>query len=180
MNAMLSLLAALLIIGYPGPIYGENDNEASVVIDGVRVTLGMPEGDVLAKLRKEHQMQRTTSVEGKTTGSWVVVSRESHDRGLVSFEQGKLVQAGATWASVKDQAVVDFARAVIGVLSTVAAQPSASCAVSVDTIELQRIEGRSATLNCGPKSVIISVEVGRDGKAATAASVREHVGAVSE
>lgn len=177
----MSTFAAVLITCLPISVYGQS--KPSVVIDGVGITLGEPEQVVLAKLGKDHRVQKVEGLGGEGVEAWGVLSKRDLPLkyfGDLFFVQGKLAQARVSWASPTDRGALEFARAVLGALSTAANELGAPCTVSVRKAEVPGATHNFANIHCGTKTVGISLATSYDGKFASGASVSEEVGSLGQ
>lgn len=174
------IAAMILVTGFSRHVYGQGESKPSVVIDGVGVTLGMPEQVVMARLGRDHRLEKVRDDSGALGDMWGVESKQGPpwtQYGLVSFSEGKLTWARVSWADPTDRGALEFARAVLGALSTVANDFGTPCTLSVRKAVAPSAETNFANLLCGSKTVGISLVTSHDGRSTSSASVTEEVGA---
>lgn len=179
MKAASALLSALLILSFADSTLAQGERNPEIIIDGVSVSLGMPEQTVLSKLGSEHRVEKVSG--DVRADMWLVMSKQgppSVSYGSVSFEDGKLSQASVDWANSADRGALGFARAVLGALSSAAGQFGTTCTVTVRRAQTPGSDYNFASVKCGRRTVGISLLMSLDGKIVSSALVSEEIDSV--
>jgi hypothetical protein len=128
---------------------------------GTDLQLGVSEAEVRQSLAAKYDLRREVSVPGTGKGTWMVTEKgkPSEVLGVVTFKEEKLYFVTKRWLSrLEDQeAGVQTARAIYGILSEFVRQGETSCSIKTDHKETPSFSTQVASVACGQKHVDILV-----------------------
>ena len=128
---------------------------------GTDLQLGASEADVRKSLAAEYDFRKGDRDAGTGKGTWIVTpkGKPSEVLGVVTFKEEKLHFVTKRWLSrIEDQeAGVQTARAIYGVLSEFVKQGETSCNVKTDHQETPGFSVQNASVACGQKHLEILV-----------------------
>lgn len=152
LQKVLARLAAVLLLA-PGTARA---SDAEMVFGAVTVKVGMPQATVIAALRTHFRVEQIAAY----PSNWAVRPRSPSDDvdvGTLVFSDGRLSNATKSWGPRVQQEGVAFARGLWGALQSIGDSRVTSCVVTAGQRDQPRSEVRIAKLDCGSRTVTISI-----------------------
>jgi hypothetical protein len=124
---------------------------------GASLTIGMPQQQALAEVGKHFltkPMQDATQ--------YIVFAKPAEGEkpkweGILTFKAGKLAGVERLWAYDDDERSVALTKSLFGALTSVVRSGRSTCVVEDDVSDTPDAQGETVFLNCGKRSIKISV-----------------------
>jgi hypothetical protein len=143
----------LLLLGVPLLAQSGSDE----IKLGSNLKLGMTKADALAEIGKHFE------VKAMEDGSHYVVFAKPTEgekpkwEGILSFKGGKLAGVERLWAYDDDERSVALAKSLFGALTSIVKSGTSTCVVQDQVSDAPDAQGETVFLNCGKRSIKISV-----------------------
>ena len=144
----------LLLIGLPLWAQGEGEE----ILLGARLKLGMAQDQVLKEVGKYYAYKVLSD-----PSQYVVFTppKEQVEKprweGMLTFKATKLVSVERLWAYESDENSVALTKSLVGVLSNFVRDGQSTCVVQTMRSDAPDAEGETVFVNCGKRSLKISV-----------------------
>jgi len=148
------LWLCLLLVGVPL----SSQNETDEILLGTQLKLGMAEDYVLKEVGKHYGTKPLSD-----PNHFVVFTPPEHDgekprwEGMLTFESRKLISVERLWAYENDDNSVALTKSLVGVLNNFVKVGNSSCVVQSMKSDAPDAEGETVFVNCGKRSLKISV-----------------------
>src|SRR5581483_4203605 len=125
---------------------------------GAHLKLGMRKAQALAEVEKHFSAKSM-----QDPSQYIVFDKpkDASDKpkweGILTFKSGKLVGVERLWAYDDDEKSVALAKSLFGALSSVVKNGQSTCVVEDEISDAAGAQGESVYLNCGKRSIKISV-----------------------
>jgi len=147
----LARVATLLLLA--GAHADASDRE--MAFGSVIIKVGMTQASTLAALHSRFRVEVAAY-----PSNWAVRPRDASDDtdvGTLVFTDGRLSRATKSWGPRVQQEGVAFARGLWGALQSLGQSRATACVVAAGQRDDPRSEVRTATLDCGTRTITISV-----------------------
>jgi hypothetical protein len=133
-------------------------NEGDEIVLGAQLRLGMAQDEVLKEVGKHYGYKALSD-----PSQYVVFTPAKEEgakprwEGMLSFKSGKLVSAERLWAYENDDNSVALTKSLVGVLNKFVRDGQSTCVVQSMRSDAPDAEGETVFVNCGKRSLKISV-----------------------
>jgi hypothetical protein len=157
---MLNFLAATLTNAEH--CAGGQTNPDDITLGAVRLTLGMPQGGVLATLGKSYDVEKLK--EGQQSSAWLVSTRTGVDKNAppkqvasVVFRDGQLTTISKNWAPENQQKGFEFATSLYDAMTSFTNEGRTACTIETARKKEPGYETKAIFVTCGAKSIRIDL-----------------------
>ncbi len=152
---MRKWIVVLLLLASPGLTQQGPDR----IELGANLTLGMSQAQALAEVGKHFSAK---PMQDDPSQYIVFAKPKSADEkpkweGVLTFKSGKLVGVERLWAYDDDEKSVALAKSLFGALTSVVKSGKSTCVVEDEISDAAGAQGETVYLNCGKRSIKISV-----------------------
>lgn len=162
-NSLVSVIAGSggqLLLILAGAAFARQVASPPEIYLGGRLTLGMPEADVLKILADLYNLQKAPGGEAGEFSSWVLMSKTgppSRSYGNVAFQRGRLASVIKYWGPDDQRKGLEFGTAVSGVIAGLVREGNAECRLYANTGDDPGWARKAAFITCGRKEIAITV-----------------------
>lgn len=152
---MRKWIVVLLLLAAPG-VTQEGPDRIEL---GANLAIGMPKAQALAEVEKHY----STKPMQDDPSEYIVFDRPAAAgekpvwEGILTFKAGKLVGVERLWAYDDDEKSVALTKSLFGALTSVVKSGKSTCVVEDEISDTADAQGETVYLNCGKRSIKISV-----------------------
>lgn len=148
MGTMLLLLCAW-------PLWAQKNSEQIEL--GANLKLGMAQKDALAEVGKHYLAKPMEDASHFVVFAKPAEGEKPKWEGILTFKDGKLAGVERLWAYDDNESSVALAKALFGALTSVVRSGKSTCVVEDQVSDAPDAQGETVYLNCGKRSIKISV-----------------------
>ena len=124
---------------------------------GANLTLGMPQSQVLVEVGKHFESKPMQDASHYVVFAKPAAGEKPKWEGILSFKAGRLTGVERLWAYDDDERSVALAKSLFGALTSVVRSGKSTCHVEDQVSDSPDASGETILLNCGNRSIKISV-----------------------
>lgn len=148
------IVLVVLMIGLP--LFAQNSSNQIEL--GANLTLGMPQAQALAEVKKHFEAKPMEDQSHFLVYAKPAALGENPKwEGILTFQAGKLSGVERLWAYDDDERSVALAKSLFAALTSVVRSGKSTCQVEDQISDTPDAEGETVYLNCGNRSIKISV-----------------------
>ena len=151
MRKWMGLLLLLVIV----PVCAQDSSEQIEL--GANLTMGMPQAQALAEVGKHFQTKPMQDASHFVVFTKPADGAKPKWEGILTFKSGKLAGAERLWAYDDDERSVALTKSLFGALTSIVKSGKSTCVVEDDVSDTPDASGETVYLNCGKRSIKISV-----------------------
>ena len=151
MRKWIGLLLVLVIV----PVCAQDT--ANQIELGENLTLGMTQAQALAEIGKHYQAKAMQDASHFVVFQKPAAGEKAKWEGILTFKSGKLVGVERLWAYDDDERSVALTKSLFGALTSIVRSGKSTCVVEDDVSDTPDAQGETIYLNCGKRSIKISV-----------------------
>jgi hypothetical protein len=152
---LIMVLLGMVLLGLP--CWAQNDSGPDAIEMGAKLKLGMSQQEVLKEIGKQYEAKQLSDPNQFVVFSKPAEGEKPHWEGMLTFKAGKLVSVERLWAYQNDDNSVALAKSLVGVLSSWMKEGASKCTVESLMSDAPDATGETVFLNCGKRSLKISV-----------------------
>ena len=143
----------LLLVGLP-VLAQDGSDEIKL---GSSLKLGMAKADTLAEVGKHFEAKAMEDDSHYVVFAKPAEGEKPRWEGMLTFKAGKLVAVERLWAYDDDERSVALAKSLFGALTSIVKSGKSTCMVEDQISDAPDAQGETIYLNCGKRSIKISV-----------------------
>lgn len=124
---------------------------------GGSLTLGMPQAQALAEVGKHFETKAMQDPAHFVVFLKPAGGEKPKWEGILTFKSGKLAGVERLWAYDDDERSVALTKSLFGALSSIVRSGKSMCEVEDEVSDTPDAQGETVFLNCGKRSIKISV-----------------------
>jgi hypothetical protein len=124
---------------------------------GASLTIGMSQERALAEVGKHFQTKAMQDASRFVVFAKPAQGEKPKWQGILTFKAGKLAGVERLWAYDDDERSVALAKSLFGALTSVVRSGKSTCVVEDNISDAPDAQGETVYLNCGKRSIKISV-----------------------
>lgn len=145
----------LLMLLMAMPLLAQNGNEEIKL--GSNLKLGMAQSDALAEVGKHFEAKAMEDGSHYVVFAKPIEGQKPRWEGILTFKAGKLAGVERLWAYDDDERSVALAKSLFGALTDIVKSGKSTCVVEDQISDAPDAQGETVYLNCGKRSIKISV-----------------------
>ena len=139
------------------PCWAQNSSDSQAIELGAKLKLGMSQKVVLSIVEKQYEAKQLSDPTQFVVFSKPKENEKPRWEGMLTFKDEKLISVERLWAYQNDDNSVALAKSLVGVLSSWLKDGTTKCTVESLMSDSPDAQGESIFLNCGKRSLKISV-----------------------
>ena len=124
---------------------------------GANLTIGMSQTQALAEVGKHFQTKPMQDAAHFVVFAKPLEGAKPKWEGILTFKSGKLAGVERLWAYDDDERSVALTKSLFGALTSIVRSGKSTCVVEDDVSDTPDAQGETIFLNCGKRSIKISV-----------------------
>lgn len=150
---MRKWMVVLLLAGLP--LLAQNPGDEIKL--GSNLKLGMTQAEALAEVAKNFQAKAMEDGSHFVVYAKPEAGEKPRWEGILTFKAGKLAGVERLWAYDDDERGVAMAKSLFGALTSIVKSGKSTCVVEDQVSDAPDAQGETVYLNCGKRSIKISV-----------------------